>query len=215
MVENISIRRLQDPKAPEIDQVAAVVSDALYGGTISRLGCGGDRELFRKLHRAVAAGTAVSGHLFAALDDRTGEVVGAITFYEPGKTIIGDEAQRAQGFNDFVAGLPSELIPFWTALAPKVLAEINEQVGEGGKEKAWSVHSIAVRQDYRGRGVCKALLATGEALAKADKMPVIFETEYPRNVEISKHLGYNIVRVMRLQGLGDTDFTLFRKDFVE
>ena len=57
-------------------------------GTISRWGCGNDKGLFCKLHHCVAADTAVSGHLFAALDDKTGEVVGAITFYEPGKTIF-------------------------------------------------------------------------------------------------------------------------------
>ncbi|GJE97652.1 GNAT family N-acetyltransferase [Phanerochaete sordida] len=212
MVEGITIRRLEDPKAPVLDEVAVVVADALFDGTVGQVGCAGDKALFRKFQRALAAGTAHSGHLYAAFDDRTGAVVGSIAFFQPGKTIIGDDEQRAQGFNAFVATLPQELLPWWTELAPRVLAELDKLVGEGGKERSWSAHSFAVREDYRGRGVGKALLGTGEALAKADKMPVIFETEHLHNVHMYKHLGYNIVQVIKLDGLGDREYTLFRKD---
>ncbi|EKM49754.1 uncharacterized protein PHACADRAFT_33310 [Phanerochaete carnosa HHB-10118-sp] len=215
MVENISIRRLQNPKAPEIDQVARIVSDALIPGTLAHLGCGGDKELFRKLQRAFAAGVAVSGHLFAAFDDKSGEIVGSIAFFEPGKTVLGDEAQRAQGFDDFVAHVPPELTLFWTVTAYEALAEVDEAAGEGGKERAWSAHSFAVREEFRGRGIGKALLATGEALAEADRMPVIFEAEHLHNVLVYKHLGYNAVQVLRMKSMGNREYTVFRKGFAE
>ena len=76
------------------------------------------------------------------------------------------EEQRAAGFNQFVASVPKELVPWWTELAPRVLAEIDKLVGEGGKERAWSAHRFAVRADGRGRGIGRALLGTGEALVR-------------------------------------------------
>ena len=61
---------------------------------MGQIGCAGDKALFCKFQRALAAGAAHSGHLYAAFDDRTGDVVGSIAFFQPGKTIIGECVPR-------------------------------------------------------------------------------------------------------------------------
>lgn len=58
--------------------------------SISRAGGANDPKLMKEFHRSVMAGTAVGAHLFGAFEDTTGEAIGTIAFYGPGKEIMGE-----------------------------------------------------------------------------------------------------------------------------
>jgi len=209
MVTGITISRIQDPKAKEVNQSAKVAADALFDhsrGVISCLGCGGDKALFKALHLALAQGTAKGAHLWVAIDVITKDVVGTIAAYEPGKTIMGDDTQKKEGFNEFLNDLPPNLRFFWAVTAPNVLAGLDKLINEGlgtssGKKEVWAVNSFAVKKDWRKKGIGKALMeavekAAKEGLKPSDERQLLCETSDKTNLTIAEHLEFTKLKTV-------------------
>jgi len=84
--------------------------------------------------------------------------------------------------------------------ASTVLVAFNENSAVGTAEYIRKQHTvyvqgIAVHQDYRGRGVCRALLSRIEDIAKAEKLRslTLCAIEETGNVGTFKKLGFEVV----------------------
>ncbi|EKM49609.1 uncharacterized protein PHACADRAFT_265154 [Phanerochaete carnosa HHB-10118-sp] len=217
MVENVTIRRLVKPTADELDQIASIVVTTLKDGdSIMRAGTSGDEQLMHAFARSVAAGAAAGAHQYGAFLNDTNRIVGAIAFYGPGIEICGDETQRSQGFDDFLKSLPKSALDWFAKFLPEYAAISDAAIGPGVKNASWTMNSFGVLSEYRGRGIGRALLEAGEALARADGIPMIFEAEEKHNISMYQHFGYRVFGEQSLKGgNGVEDFTLtiLRKDF--
>ncbi|HEY7400573.1 MAG TPA: GNAT family N-acetyltransferase [Actinomycetota bacterium] len=60
-------------------------------------------------------------------------------------------------------------------------------------EPHWYLDHIGVDAEHRGRGVGRALIEWGLAMAKADGVPAFLETARSGNVPIYEHLGFRVV----------------------
>jgi len=187
----VSIRRLTKPTADELDKLANV-SNLAFGpdDSIAKAACGADPALMVDFHRCSIAACAVGGNLFVASYEDPSNIVGCVAFFGPGTEIMGDEEQRKQGFNDFVVGLPADVQKWWfEKFLPDYSTAGAKVVSAKEKQEAWSVNFFAVLPDYQGKGIGKALLATGEALAKAAGERILMDAE-THNTGMYEHFGY-------------------------
>ncbi|EKM49776.1 uncharacterized protein PHACADRAFT_265455 [Phanerochaete carnosa HHB-10118-sp] len=201
----IHVDRFTQPNDSRVKVAAEIAADALFDpvrGIISCLGCSGDQEIFKKLHLALARGTAKGAHLFIAIDDRTGHVIGTISAYAPGTSIMGHDEQQGEGFADFLKELPPNLRFFWEVTAPNILAGLDSLIDKklgttGGKLPAWAVNSFAVKPDWRLKKVGKTLLKAVEDEVRRDepdptkRMPILCEASNKTNIKIAKALGFD------------------------
>ncbi|EIN10130.1 hypothetical protein PUNSTDRAFT_43151 [Punctularia strigosozonata HHB-11173 SS5] len=149
----------------ELDKAAKVLADALIDDSITCVACGGDRSKMFAFHRCCLAAAAVGGKLVVAEVSATKEIIGAVTYMGPGKELMGDDEQQAQGFLDFLATLPPKIVAWWTEkFLPEYAAVTDAIIGPGVKTGAWSMNSLGVAFDYRRRGVGRALIEAGEVL---------------------------------------------------
>jgi len=127
---------------------------------------------------------------------------------------MSDDEQRALGFDDFLAKLSPETLAWWKSFLPQYAAVANDAVGSGVKLASWSLNYLAVDPNFRGRGAGRALVEAGEALAKQDGLPVIFQTESDRNTQLYTYWGYEAVAQQDIDvGQGEKILLkVFRKD---
>ncbi|GJE95613.1 GNAT family N-acetyltransferase [Phanerochaete sordida] len=217
MGENVTIRRLVKPTVNELDQIANIKTVTLgVDDSIIRAGTSSDEKLMYEFARSTAAGAAAGAHLYGAFIDHSDRIAGTIAFYGPGVEICGDEVQRSQGFDDFLKNLPSGTLAWWREFLPAYAAVSDATIGFGVKKASWTMNSFGVLPEFRGRGIGRALLEAGEALAREDGIPMIFEAEQKRNIAMYQHFGYSIVGEEHLKGgNGVQDFSLIilRKEF--
>jgi GNAT superfamily N-acetyltransferase len=69
-------------------------------------------------------------------------------------------------------------------------------------EPLWLLDSIAVAPEAQGRGYGKALIAAGQALARADRVAAFLSTGTPRNVSIYGRCGFRVVESLDAPGGG-------------
>ncbi|EIN10134.1 hypothetical protein PUNSTDRAFT_132241 [Punctularia strigosozonata HHB-11173 SS5] len=216
MPEGITIRTLKNPTKEELDDAAEVLVEALLDKSITQAACGGDKSKMFAFHRSCIAAAAIGGKLVIAETDMK-QVIGAVTYMGPGKELMGDDEQQAQGFLDFLSTLPSDIVTWWMEkFLPEYAAITDTIIGPGVKTSAWSINSLGVAQDFRGRGIGRALIEAGEILARADKVPMFGETEHIENLRMFEHLGYELIGQQRLTGGGpvkDIDVYVLKKEF--
>ncbi|GJE97665.1 GNAT family N-acetyltransferase-like protein [Phanerochaete sordida] len=216
MAIKFTIRRLQAPTEDELHQIGLVLSEAMNKDSICIDGSANDMKLYYDLCRACSSAAAAEAHLFAAFLEGTNEVIGSVTFYEPGKVLMGDEKQRAHGFDTYLESLPPQAQRWWATFLPQYGAVVDAKLGPGVKDAAWTVNSFGVQERYRCQGVGRALFEAGEKYAKASKAMAIVETEQRHNVPIYEHLGYSLIDWMKIDGQGqnpDFDLAVLRRDF--
>ncbi|THH30899.1 hypothetical protein EUX98_g3288 [Antrodiella citrinella] len=103
---------------------------------------------------------------------------------------------------------------WWSEFLPRYSAVANAITGPGVKLASWVIHCLAVDPNFRGRGAGRALVESAECLAKKDRLPVIFETESERNIQLYQYWGYEILGQQALEmGEDNLVLTVFKKDF--
>ncbi|TCD65195.1 hypothetical protein EIP91_002980 [Steccherinum ochraceum] len=192
----------------QLDTLASIMKASFAESRVTKLGSGGRPENEWAFHRACAAGAAAGAFLFAAFLRGTDEVIGCVFFYPPGQGILSDEIQRAQGFDKYLNESLTEeerkaFIQFETDYA-KVGA------GRAQKDKAWSVNYLCVSEKYRNKGVARALLEKGDALARAQRSKVMFEAATDDTLKMYIHLGYTFIDTDPCE---DMAFHVIVKDF--
>ncbi|GJE97642.1 GNAT family N-acetyltransferase [Phanerochaete sordida] len=205
-IQRYLIVRVRNPTSRVVYDAAKVASDALFdskNGVISVKGCGGDPDIFFKLHLVLAQCAAANAYLFVAVDTRIWRAVGCLSAYHPGATqsditASGVSSLSTNLFSDFVASLPADLQPFWTFLAPAVVNIVDYIVGDGGKKPAWAINSFAVLSEHRQKGLGtrllhqleKAVKHVATASSEATKKPIFMETQSALNYTIATKMGF-------------------------
>ncbi|TCD68388.1 hypothetical protein EIP91_010897 [Steccherinum ochraceum] len=201
MVFDFEIRHwhLTHPTDDELNAIASILTAGFSTSPITILGSGGRKENEHTFHKVCAAGAAAGAYLFVAVLHGTNDIIGCVFFYPPGKAIMGDELQRAQGFDQYLAeSLTEEQRDAFIQFEVKYGSLGDAVLPPGEKDRVWSVNSLAVAELYRKNGVARALLEAGEALAKADRSKVVFEAETDDTLKMYVHLGYTFVKTVLL-----------------
>ncbi|MEU7867713.1 GNAT family N-acetyltransferase [Dactylosporangium sp. NPDC049140] len=65
----------------------------------------------------------------------------------------------------------------------------------------WYLGVLATHPDHRGRKLGRTVLAAGLARAEADGLPAYLETSNPKNVEVYRSVGFEVVRELHVDEL--------------
>jgi ribosomal protein S18 acetylase RimI-like enzyme len=188
-----------------VDEMLDVFCDAFHDYPVMRAvaGPGGDYETrLRQLIELFVMNRARRGDPLYGVRDATGRLVGAMTMTAPG----GPEDPP---------GAAEHRRAVWQALGPdahgryEAMTRCWKQFDR--PDRHHHVNMIGVVRSRAGRGLGRALLDAAHGLADADAASagVSLTTERPGNVDLYRHLGYEVVGRLRVSADMET-WGLFR-----
>ncbi|KAI0784681.1 hypothetical protein C8Q75DRAFT_809855 [Abortiporus biennis] len=218
LLPGLFIRRIENPSEVELDRLVQikVACDPDIQPNFIAAATGYGTPLQKDIWTGVLRAACTAGYLFAACFEDPLNIIGQVTFFPPGKSILGDEEQLAMGFTDALGRMPEEK---WNKLShgdlPGYAALVEAVLGPDEKHESWSVNMLAVSAEYRRKGVARALLQAGEQLATKDSKGSVVLEALGLNVETYTRMGYGMIGQKDMYS-GDEYFStlyVFKKDF--
>ncbi|KAI0080930.1 hypothetical protein K474DRAFT_1657091 [Panus rudis PR-1116 ss-1] len=192
-VEVRLVKNITDEQLDELAQMLVFKPDP-----ITTAACTGDDALKPVYFRAVMGACAVGGDLFLAYhtdaEDRKTNIVGCVAFFGPGKEMlasVSEEQRELPVVTEFVKKAHTNW--FINSFLPQYAVLSRKMIDPEVKKNGWTANMLAVHPKYQGKGIATELMLAGEALAKANNIPVTLETGSQNTVRMYQHLGYRLL----------------------
>ncbi|KAJ7594673.1 hypothetical protein C8J56DRAFT_445459 [Mycena floridula] len=211
------ISDLHDPLVPgAINVLIEAYKNDAFRDNVARE----DAQLIKLLHSSSIHAAIVGGDQYVAIDETTGAVVGAASWYGPGKNFMETAEQREQGCNEFLieveAGKPQAFADWYTQMSKQMdslpgasFGTPEDPDGYHFKTNNWALHNLAVDPAFRRRGIAKALLQIGEDEAAAVGGSTYAETNSDDAVTFYERHGYELAAKELVEGYITPNFHFY------
>ncbi|KAJ7573305.1 hypothetical protein C8J56DRAFT_1066438 [Mycena floridula] len=204
----MSVQLLQNPTDSQIEEVVALLLRAYTEDVPLKYMTDGDQALQEILFRALMRAAALEGVFYVvASEDGTIRSVGIC--YAPGTHMMGSEAQRALGWNDFMASINDDARTWWSTTFQEHLKEFGDLLG-GKTQEYWRISNLATDPQYQRKGYATLLVNTICARVRSEKRMIALATQHESNKQWYEGFGFITLGQSSLSGRhGDwTDYML-------
>lgn len=151
--------------------------------------------------------TEPEGHTYVARDEATGEIVGAMGLFPPGKSApLG----RSLVYMAHVALRPNPWTPSIRHLL-KSLVYMTEWERMRVKEPHWYVYLVGVRAEAQGRGAGRALMERALQLGRESGDPIYLETQNEKNLRFYRACGLEVIERIHPNPAGPRSWGMLQK----
>ncbi|TFK97258.1 acyl-CoA N-acyltransferase [Pterulicium gracile] len=192
----ITIRQIHNFTQDDLDTVVRLYSSAFAETPLHNISTNGHPEL---LSKAEAHGALIGGEVYVAEID--GKVVGAASWFPPGKGLFDSDEQRARAAGPFMASLEPEVQKWWMEyFLPTYGAEAERIFTPGYKLASYHLQTIGVSPDYQGKGIAKKLIEHVRSKAHPAGVPLCLEAITKLNSDIYTKVGFKLLGEVTLKG---------------
>jgi ribosomal protein S18 acetylase RimI-like enzyme len=133
------------------------------------------------------------GLRFGRLLGTAGDLDGAAALVGPGGGQFTDDDLERLRFDEAQAVLGAEFWDHCGALVNAGASPAEAALHDAVPEPHWYLDALAVKPERQGQGIGSALLLAAIAYADADMLPLVLLTCQPRNVDLYKRHGFEVV----------------------
>lgn len=229
-----TVEHLKEPTEAQIDEMTAVLEEALKDDPSRRILGGGDPELQTLKIRTSICSAAIGGILHvlkipassvsssvtssmaeanteAARQER--QIIGVTIWFPPGSTSTSTPEQIQVGWGVFLKAMEKKhpkLKTWWLEyLIPKLEKAYASVLPPNFTKDSWHLWYFGVLPAYQGKGLGKKLFKLAESQAQSTKTPIALETGTDLDIMIYRRLGLDVAGEMMIESdYGNQKFTI-------